>query len=182
MMKNSFGSKLLKVLLVAFLSFGIFAFWYKWQYSMEPVIGYEVNTSDQPTQILIATQGSSFKNAILEGVINRIARRDRYIKVMDVMELDRTNGAQWDVILIIHTWEMGKPPTTVMPFFNTLPNNDRLVIFNTAGDQVSHIDNVDAITGASNMEDVPHQVKTIVDQIERILSNNQDKFSANDYR
>ena len=180
-MKKSLGSRLLKVFITLLVVFSLFAIWYKLQYSMDPVIGFEVNSAEQPVQILVATQGSPYKNAILEGVMEGIVRPDRYIKVIDVLDLDEVKASPWNAILILHTWEMGKPPITVMPFLNTLPNNNRLVVHNTAGDGVSSIANIDAISGASVLEEVPSRTEEIVRRINLILANNQS-ISKNDNR
>jgi len=68
-------------------SFLLLMFWYKINYSMEVADSFEVKTPNQERELLIATQGSDFKEAIVNGVISAFKGKPVYIKVIDVRKL-----------------------------------------------------------------------------------------------
>ena len=47
----------------------VFSTWYLVRYSMAPAKPFEVNRTDVREHVLIATQGSAFKDAVVQGVV-----------------------------------------------------------------------------------------------------------------
>ncbi|MFT5891175.1 MAG: hypothetical protein ACI9Y7_001276 [Dokdonia sp.] len=145
---------------------------YKIEYSMETVPSSEVNTTFKNTQqtLLIATQGSAYKDNITKGIITHFQSQDIYIQIIDVTRLDHISGQEYTAILILHTWEMGKPPQEVVSFLNTCTTCDHIVVMSTSGDGVSKIQGVDALSGESILERAPERIEEIILKLEPFIS------------
>lgn len=167
--------KHIKKILIVFLSlillFFAFATWYKYQYSMEQVNSYEVNSFSFTKKLLIATQGSDFKNKLTEEVVDHYRSDSVYIKVIDVSSLENMDLEDYNGILIIHTWEYSKPPSLIQSFMdNGKYNSKKMIVFTTSGEGSYKMDNVDAITGASKMENTGIHVNKIVTRLNPIIN------------
>lgn len=154
-----------KTLLVVVLVMWLFGAWYKSTYSMKEATPREINDPALATKVLIATQGSKFKDDVVSGVVEKLVDRPIYIKVMDVSQLANVKTSDWTAIVVIHTWEMGKPPKSVSDFITTTNNGD-VIILTTSGDGHYHMDGVDGITSASKASDVDLCVREILNRIE----------------
>ncbi|MCK5443887.1 MAG: hypothetical protein KAJ23_18540 [Maribacter sp.] len=159
---------------VAFIGlFFIFAVWYKYEYSMEMVQPYEINTPDLGSTLLIATQGSIFKDAVTEGIINHYKSDSIFIKVIDVSSLENADTSNFDAMLILHTWEYGKPPEILQSFIdkNSAIKN-KIVVLATSGEGSEKMENVDAIAGESLVKDVPFYTDKIIQKLDRLFNSN----------
>ena len=152
---------------VAFL---LFATWYAVHYSMEPAKPFEVNRTDVREHVLIATQGSAFKDAVVRGVVDRLEKRPANVKVVDVASLSDVREADWNAIVVLHTWQMSKPPAPVKAFVDRAQARDKLVVLATSGEGDEHMDGVDTITSASAMARAPAQADQIMSRVEKILA------------
>jgi hypothetical protein len=88
-------------LMVAFL---LFLVWYQHRYSMDIIEPYQVNSPNLQTKLLIANQGSKFKDSITSAVVDRYKSDSVYIKVIDVSELPEIDPAEFSAILMLHRW------------------------------------------------------------------------------
>ncbi len=147
-----------------------FVAWYLAHYSMREAKPYEVNAPSAPEHVLIATQGSAFKQAVVEGVVDKLKTTPTYVKVIDVSQLPSVRESDWNAIVILHTWQMSKPPERVRTFIARSDSRDKLVVLTTSGDGDQHIAGVDAITSASSRSDVSARVDEIVYRLQRILT------------
>jgi hypothetical protein len=146
--------------------FLVFAIWYRYTYSMDEAVAFEVNTSDMPSKLLIATQGSDFKNTVTQGVVDYYRSDSVFIKVIDVTALSEIVPDNYDAILVLHTWEYEKPPNAVNSFIEKTKNSkDKIVIVTTSGPGTSKMQGVDAITGESILADAPVLTARIIDQL-----------------
>ncbi len=160
----------LKVVGFLLLAFLIFATWYRYTYSMEEAKSFVVNTPESSKTLLIATQGSTFKDSIVSGIISHFRERDLFIQVVDIKALDRIEQSQWDAICLIHTWEYSRPPKAIETFIQASRERERLVVFTTSGDGGFKMEEVDAITGASVMADIPNHLAQLIPKIEEVLT------------
>jgi hypothetical protein len=147
----------------------IAAIWYRYQYSMEVARPFEVAGSPAGPRVLIATQGSDFKDALTAGLVRRLERRSAFLKVIDVTELGRILEADWNAIVVMHTWEMGKPPIEVKTFVERITQRDKLVVLSTSGAGDFKLEGVDAISAASRMDDVATRVGELASRVDAIL-------------
>jgi hypothetical protein len=147
----------------------IFAVWYRYHYAMDLARSFEVAGSPTGPKVLIATQGSDFKDAITAGLADRLQRRSAFVKVIDVTSLDGVREADWNAIVVIHTWEMRKPPTEVKAFVDRISERNKLVVLTTSGAGDFKLEGVDAISSASRMDDVETRVSELAGRIDAIL-------------
>ncbi|HSO36437.1 MAG TPA: hypothetical protein VLT33_28120 [Labilithrix sp.] len=152
------------------LAFLAFATWYALHFAMDTAKPFEVNRTDARERVLIATQGSAFKDEVVRGVVDRLGRRPAYVKVIDVASLSDVREADWNAVVVLHTWEMSKPPAAVKTFIDRAQARDRLVVLATSGEGNQHIAGVDTITAASVMATAPAKADRIAIQVEKILA------------
>ncbi|NHF59607.1 hypothetical protein FK220_009665 [Flavobacteriaceae bacterium TP-CH-4] len=165
--------KILSVLVVMMVVFFVFLFWYQQRYSMDRVTAYEVNTPALENSLLIATQGSDFKNALTQELVNYYKTRATYIKVIDVHELTEIDMDAFNAIVIMHTWENWKPPEPVAAFIEeNKEQRNRMVVVATSGEGSYKIEGVDALTGESIIENVPQYVNKITDRLALLFDQN----------
>ncbi len=147
----------------------LFAVWYKITYSMEKIRPYEVKKEMAQHKILIATQGSKYKNAIVTGIIDSLNSDPVHIKIMDATDLNEINEKDWDAIIILHTWEMSKPPANVANFLTEYYDPLKFFVISTSGEGSEKIEGIDAITGASIMEEVPEHLKKLKNWLDNTI-------------
>lgn len=161
-----------KILIVSgavLLSFVLFVLWYGVTYAMDEVSTEEFNDSSLSDKVLIATQGSKYKNKVVDEVVNQLKDKPIYIKVMDVSHLDQIKEEEWNAIVILHTWENWKPEPHSTEFVERSNDKSKLFVISTSGSGDNHLDDVDGITSASNLDEVTDDAKKIVSFVEKCL-------------
>jgi hypothetical protein len=158
----------------------LFSAWYWVHYSMSAAHSFVVNGAGP--RVLIATQGSEFKDAVVAGLIERLKTRDAHVKIIDVSELPATNLSDWSAVVVIHTWEMRKPPTPVKAFIDRVGHNQKLIVLTTSGAGDFKMPGVDAISSASKMVDVPARVADISAKLDAILATPVDAATSDQDR
>lgn len=157
-----------KKILIVFLAFGLISIgtlsWYAWRYSMEPVAGFEVNSDTLKTHVLIATQGSEFKNAVVKNVTDVMAGDPFHFKVVDVSLLGNISEDDWDAIVILHTWEYSSPPASVQDFVGKSKRREKIMVVTTSGSG-SKLDGVDGISSASKVSEQETVARAIISWI-----------------
>ena len=159
------------LLVAAAIALAIVAFiaWYRIQYSMGVAQAFEVNDPNSPARVLIATQGSTFKDAVRSGVVDHLSKRPAYVKVIDVSALPSVNEDEWSAIVVMHTWEMREPQANAKAFVDGARNRHKIVVMSTSGDGSQKLEGVDAISAASSIADVPSRVAQITGKVDAIL-------------
>ena len=148
----------------------LFMIWYKYTYSMDIAETYELNSPNLDDRLLIATQGSKFKNAITLGIVNRYKYDSVFIKVIDISALAEINPNEFDALVVIHTWENWKPPVMVASFIErTLDKKDKIIVMTTSGEGSYKMENVDAITGESILKEAPIVVEKIIEKVKPLF-------------
>lgn len=147
-----------------------FLMWYKIHFSMAPAKEFEVNDPSLEHRVLIATQGSEFKDQLVNGVVEKLSSRPAYIKVIDVTKLQQQQPDDWTVVLVIHTWENWQPQEDAGKFAAQYKEKNNIVFFCTSGDGGYKIEGVDAITAASVLTDVPRKVDEVMLRVDQVLS------------
>ncbi|TYA58051.1 hypothetical protein [Formosa maritima] len=165
--------KIIIVLILSIIGIGVIILtWYKINFSMDEANSFEVNNSNFPTKILIATQGSEFKNELTTQVVNYYREDSIYIKVIDISQLSKVKATNYNAVLLIHTWENWKAPEEIVSFISENSElANKIVAFTTSGNGSNKLDNVDAITGESNMDDIRLFANQIIVKLEHVLKN-----------
>jgi hypothetical protein len=154
---------------VAILAIG-FLGWYRIHFSMASAESFSVNDASSARRLLIATQGSTFKNAVVAGVVERLRQRPIFIQVVDVSALSGVNASDWDAIVVLHTIEYGDAPPAAQAFVNRVGDTGKVAVVSTSGRGDFKMEGVDAISSASRMTDVPARVDELVERIEGVLA------------
>jgi hypothetical protein len=144
--------------------------WYRLHYSMGVAASYEIDPSNPAHRVLIATQGSPFKDAVVSGIVDQLKQQNNRIDVVDVSKLADVDEGQWDAIVVLHTWEYGQPPAEAEAFIDRVKDKGKLVVLATSGQGTQKIEGVDAISSASVMSDAPARAAEIVSRLEPILA------------
>ena len=162
--------KIIFVLLSIAAVFLVFMFWYQNEYAMDQAQEYEVNTPGENSRLLVATQGSEFKNTITTAIVDYYKTEAVYIKVIDVSALVGVNPTNYDALLVIHTWENWKPPSSVKSFMDrTTDYRDKRVVLTTSGEGSYKMEGIDAFTGESILEETPNHVGEIIKKLNPLL-------------
>jgi predicted small integral membrane protein len=154
----------LAVVVVGFLA------WYRIHFAMSPVEGFTVNETSSEQRLLIATQGSAFKDAVVAGLLERLRQRPIFIRVIDVSALSDVNDSEWDAVIVLHTIEYGKAPVPAQAFVNRAGDAGKVVVLSTSGAGDFKIEGIDAISSASRMTDVQARVDELLGRIETVLA------------
>jgi len=120
-------------------------------------------------RVLIATQATPYKEAVTAGLVEYLKSKSIVVEVIDVTELDKVEPAKWQAIVLMHTWEMERPPAAVQDFVDRLPSREKLVVHTTSAEGNMKLDGVDAISGASNVVDAGVMVKALAARVEALL-------------
>lgn len=152
------------VLLSLFLN--VFFIWFNSLQQMEYVEEYQINTHIQERSLLIATQGSDYKNALVDQIIQHYEQTKTFIKVTDVSSLRSANPDDWDAIVIIQVWEKWAPQTAVENFVREHYDPQKMFIVTTSDSEDSQMDNIDGISGASSIERVGEDKDIILKWLE----------------
>ena len=140
---------------------------YVYKHYPRKIDSFEVNNSILNTKILIASQGSEFKNALLNNIVDKIDTDSTYIKVIDVSLLNELEPNNWNAVIIINTCIADKINKDVSQYLVESQNEIPKVLFITAGDGMWKPNNlsVDAISSASRMSKIENLSKNIFNRL-----------------
>lgn len=156
-------------LLVIAVSF-LFFTWYRLTYSMDEASSFEVNSHQLQNRLLIATQGSEFKNTITNSIVNYYKEDSIFIEVIDVTKLNKIDFDEYSAIVLIHTWENWKPPIEVETFIiKNKAYKNKIIVFTTSGNGSYQMEGVDAITGESKIENAELYSNQIIEKLNVLL-------------
>src|SRR5690554_3363 len=153
-MSNS--TKIIYILISFAALFSLFYGWYKFTYSMEEAASFEVNSKENQTSLLIATQGSEFKNGLTNNIVNYYKEKTVFIKVIDISKLKNID---------------------IKKFIN---NNSQIkaktIVYTTSGAGTKKMKDVDALTGESKINDIDKASKQIIEKLTPILKTENIKI------
>lgn len=139
-----------------------------WQGVIAP---YHSGNPNAPLKVLIASQGSEFKENLSEKIIQKLENDSIYMSVIDCTSLKKQNAADWTAIIIIHTTKAHKIPRYVSTFLKNLSDYSKIVLISTSGggDEVITEFKIDAISTASRMSETNHIANCAISKVEDIL-------------
>lgn len=143
---------------------------YEPRYPTENLKSFEINSPELENKIVIATQLSEFKNAVLMEVLRQLSIQQVFIKVIDVKELDGISDKDWDAVVIIHTWENWAPPPAVKTWLEQERKHEKIIVLTTSGNAQYKMQGINAITSASRMSNVTTIANEIVIRVTLILN------------
>lgn len=177
-------TKLLKILAIIFgsiIGFILAAFAvYVFLYYPRRAESFQINTPNPSQRIIIATQGSDFKNTLVKILCDSLEKSSVYIEGMDVKKLAEVNDEDWDRILIINSFII-LLNRNVDRFLNRAVTRENILLYVTSGgaDWLPQPElTVDAFTSASKKE----YIKDLVHLITSWIGKEDDqKWEPDDY-
>jgi hypothetical protein len=148
---------------------GGYLLWNEHAHAMRVARPFAGGDTSRPQQVLIATQGSAFKDALVAGIVAALQSRPIYIRVIDVSALRDVHDNDWKAIIIVHTWEFGRAQGDARVFVDRVPDKRKLIVVTTSGGGREKLPGIDAISAASVMDDTPARVTEIIDRLDAIL-------------
>ncbi|WP_034230005.1 hypothetical protein [Aquimarina pacifica] len=137
---------------------------------MDTIIPFEVNKDKAKANVLIASQGSRFKDSLVQGILKHYQQDSIYFKVIDVYMLFTVPIDEWDAIIMINSWEYYDPPSNLTKYIRKYPDRlDKLIILSTVGSSNRSLEDIDVISGESIIEKVPDYMSIIVTQLNKII-------------
>jgi len=132
---------------------------------------FEVGSPLLAQKVLIASQGSDFKNALVKSLTEHLKEKPIYIKVVDVSALSEVNEDEWDALVFIHTTEKYRLQPNVKEYVDRAKDLSKVMLITTSGSgkwKTKDYD-VDIITSASKMDEVGPLTTTILAHLDSIL-------------
>ena len=143
-----------------------------WLINRQGVVeSFEVGSADMSKKVLIASQGSKFKDLMVDTLTSRLKGEDVYISVIDISALSEINQEDWDAEVIIHTTENWKLPDPVKEYLERVENPDEVILLITSGkgDWRPEECKVDILTSASKVTDIPELANSVEDKVNSVL-------------
>jgi len=132
---------------------------------------FEVGSADMSKKILIASQGSKYKNLMVDTLTSRLKGEDVYISVIDISGLNEINQEDWDAEIVIHTTEAYKLPVPVKEYLDRIENPDEVMLLITSGNGEWKPKDckVDVLTSASKVNDIPELAGSVMIKVNSLL-------------
>lgn len=111
----------------------------------------QIGDKNAKYKILIASQGSDFKNQLVDRFVLELKNDSTYLYVMDCTNLKEKELEGWDFYILIHTMQIHKMPKEADVFLSKMEdlNNVLLVSTSGAGDEHYKKLKIDGISTAS---------------------------------
>ncbi len=157
----------LVVIILLFL-FGFLFSIYLYKHRQGVIETTEIKKEEAKYKILIGSQGSVFKNALLDTLKNEIIKNNVNLKIVDVTKLKDENPEDCDAIILIHTTEKWQLQPDVKKFLDRTKDLNKVMLITTSGDGKWKTKdyNVDIITSASEFTEIPVIKEKVIKFIE----------------
>lgn len=167
--------KVLKIFLIVIgvivvalvILFGIF-----WLVMRQGVIEpFAVGNPEFEKKVLIASQGSDFKNIVVESLTTYLEKKQTYVKVIDVTLLAEVDEDAWDALVFIHTTEQRKLWPDVDEYLTRAKHMNKVILVTTSGsgDWKTNKYDVETITSASKKEEMPTLLPALYMKLDQLL-------------
>ena len=132
---------------------------------------FEVGSPELEQKVLIASQGSDFKNALVKSLTEGLKEKSIYIKVVDVSALSEVNEDEWDALVFIHTTEKSRLQPNVKEYVDRAKDLSKVMLITTSGTGKWKTEDYDIeiITSASKMDKLNALCKQILAWLYPIL-------------
>ncbi|MBC1482257.1 hypothetical protein HCJ52_03370 [Listeria sp. FSL L7-1485] len=126
---------------------------YRFLKSMDVTPNTEINESATGDHVLLATQGSDFKDSVIDQIEQDMANKNVHISIMDTTKLDKVNADDYDKVVLFTTVQSDDIPENVTTFMND--NKDKsihIAVTADSGRWDKQPKDIDAISEASKSE------------------------------
>ncbi|MBU1862339.1 MAG: hypothetical protein KKH94_01570 [Candidatus Omnitrophica bacterium] len=132
----------------------------------------EKGDEDSGRKVLIATDESQFKDAVVSQIVKLLETDACYIRVIDLKELRSEHDTNYHAIILMNSCWALQLNKHVKEFLDTVKYKERVILLTTAGNKnwKPKTISVDAITSASRIQEAASIAETVVDKVrERFL-------------
>jgi len=125
---------------------------------------FEVGSPELEQKVLITSQGSDFKNALVDSLTTHLKEKPLYVKVVDVSVLGEINEDEWDALVLIHTTQQYKLQPNVKEYPDRAKDLSKVILVTTSGSGEWKTEDyeVDIFTSASKMDELGLLVDNIL--------------------
>ena len=122
-------------------------------------------------RLLIASSGSSFKQALLRELETRLLADRIPFRIIPLRELPAVDPAIYRAVVLINSCEMYKMDSRVRAFFTKYRDYSRIVLVTTSGPGTWKTKDfaIDTVSGASKRGVAPSLAETIMSRVRRIV-------------
>jgi len=133
----------------------LFSAWYCLKFWPRQADELEFGNSEYARHVLISTQGSDYKEAVVQRLVEQLGTDSIYIKVTDVSNLETISPIDWADIIILNTSIADQMSSSTSDFLERVGPSDKIMVVTTSGggDFTPPNLKVDGITTASRMNE-----------------------------
>jgi hypothetical protein len=128
-------------------------------------------------RVLIATQRTRFKQAVVSEIRNALNNNSIYIKVVDVKNLRYQGTQDFSAVVIVNRALAGRPDPRVESYIDNKPQKNKIIILTTGILDAWKPDTkgVDAMTAASVISKSDKIAKKIVSKVLALVDQKQNQ-------
>ena len=136
-----------------------------------PVETHSLGAPDGAQRVLIATEQTPFKQAVVDQVLMQLQAPSRFFRVIDVADLHDEDAGRYAAVAILNSCFAWHLRPSVTRFLEQTPGRERIVLLTTAANPTwqSGVDGVDAMTGASQLITADNAARWLAAAIEARL-------------
>jgi hypothetical protein len=144
------------------------------QLSYNPCDSYRFQMKSKNNHALvIAHEESYFKDSITRILVHHYNTEKLPVKVIPLASLPKIKSKDFSAVVIIHSWYTRNPPREVAQFIKKQRGClDKILVLTTSSDGTHKMDEVDAITGASKMEEATFYAYKIIEKLKPLVGLN----------
>jgi uncharacterized membrane protein len=126
-------------------------------------------------RVLIATQNSKFKQAVVSEIRNALNNNSFYIKVVDIKNLRYQGTREFSAVVIINRALAGRPDPRVESYIDNEPQKNKIIILTTGilDAWKPDTEGVDAMTSASVISKSDKIAQKVVSKVLTLVEHNQ---------
>ena len=134
-----------------------------------PVDTRTIGAPHSARKVLIATEQTPYKQAVVEQVLAHLQEPSIYTRIVDVTDLPQEDAGSYSAVVVLNSCFAWHLRPTVTQFLNQNDHKERVIILVTAANPnwQSGVSGVDAMTSASQLitaEAVAHRINTAIDR------------------
>jgi hypothetical protein len=126
-------------------------------------------------RVLIATQNSKVKQAVVSEIRNALNNNSFYIKVVDIKNLRYQGTREFSAVVIINRALAGRPDPRVESYIDNEPQKNKIIILTTGilDAWKPDTEGVDAMTSASVISKSDKIAQKVVSKVLALVEHNQ---------
>jgi len=130
----------------------------------------------EQSRVLIATQKSDFKQAVIQAIRDTLENNSSYIKVIDVKMLPYESTDGYQAVIILNECMAGRPDPRVESFIDEATEKEKLIVLITGrlDSWKPESPRVDAITSASVMTQATTIGQSLAERALEIIRSQQN--------